>query len=87
MDDSAAIKAHDLELTTILVCDNPVQLTLAQGILGDAGIPYYLSSRSWGCVSSVRVPYVTAFDLDGPFTVQVASERAAEASELVARLR
>ena len=87
MHESAPRNVGDQDLTTILVCKDPVQLALAQGILDDAGIPYILNSRSWGPVSNVRAAYVTAFGLDAPFTVQVATERAAGASELVAHLR
>jgi hypothetical protein len=78
---------QDVKLTTILVCQNRGQLALAQGILDSAGIPYSLHSRLWGPISNARVPYATAFDLDGEFTVQVDSRQAAEASDLIAHLR
>jgi hypothetical protein len=39
---------QDLELVAILECKDSIKLALAEGLLDDAGIPYFLSGRIWG---------------------------------------
>jgi Putative prokaryotic signal transducing protein len=77
---------QDLELVAILECENSVKLALAEGILDDAGIPYFVNSRWWGPVSKHRANYVKALGGEFPLRIQVASDRAAEARALLAHL-
>jgi hypothetical protein len=77
--------ADELELETILKCENALKLALARGILEDAGIPYILKGQRGGTASSIRAfPALTG---DMPFEVQVAKGQAEEARTLVAQLK
>ena len=73
---------ENLELVTVLECSNAAQLALARGILDDAGIPYLLNDYGG---STSRLGEYNAHR--SSVTIQVASDRAREAQDLLAQFQ
>ena len=72
-------RIESLELVPVLACSNAAQLALARGILDDAGIPYLLHDYGG---STSRLGEYNAHR--SSVTIQVASDRASEAQDLLA---
>jgi hypothetical protein len=70
-----------LDLVTVLECSNSVSMSLAQGTLDDAGIPYVINGLAFGPNLEYR-PSIA----DIPCRIQVAGDRADQARELLAPL-
>jgi hypothetical protein len=67
-----------LELVTVLECDSSVSVSLAQGTLDEAGIPYLINGLPWGPLMEYR-PSIA----DVPCRIQVAKDKADQARVLL----
>ena len=79
---------QDLEIVAILECKDSTKLALAEGLLEDAGIPYFLHGRLWGLATNSYHPSSLRLSskLPAPLTIQVLRDQEAEARALLAHL-
>lgn len=70
----------DLEIETVVACDNPAELALAKAILEEAGIPYLVEGESIGERLESLNPFPEAWNRT---RIAVASDRAAEARAIL----